>query len=88
MKKEHKWSWQDYIDGGPDLNTELVKIAKLDRRMKAWKSENGWMPLDSNVGRLFDKDMLFIEKCRRYVDWMKVSKDDKIRLNKIWRRYG
>ena len=82
---DEKWTWADYVDGGPALDERLIKIAKLLKRMRAWEKENGWMPLDSNIGRLFEKDMEFIESC---IANIRITKEEKIILNKIWKRYG
>ena len=57
--KEHKWTWADYIDGGPNLDQRLIKIAKLLKRMRAWENKNGDMPMDSPNGIMFGKDMDF-----------------------------
>ena len=83
MKSE--WTWQEYVDGGPELDPDMIKLAKLKRRMKAWEKENGWMPLDSDIGVLFEKDMEFIESC---IASIRITKEEKIILNKIWKRYG
>ena len=37
---DEKWTWADYVDGGPALDERLIKIAKLLKRMKAWEKEN------------------------------------------------
>ena len=47
-----QWTWQEYVDGGPELTPYRIKLAKLKRRMEAWQKESGWMPLDSVVGAI------------------------------------
>ena len=37
--KEQKWTWADYVDGGPELDQRLIKIAKLLKRMREWMNE-------------------------------------------------
>ena len=91
---DEKWTWADYVDGGPALDERLIKIAKLLKRMRAWEKENGWMPLDSDIGRLFEKDMHYVNSVKLGLSGMgnklKVILDNKTKiiLNKIWKRYG
>ena len=80
-----KWTWQEYVDGGPELTPYRIKLAKLKRRMEAWQKESGWMPLDSVVGVLFEKDVEFVESC---INDEGMTREEKIILNKIWKRYA
>ena len=91
--KEHKWTWADYIDGGPNLDQRLIKIAKLLKRMRAWENKNGDMPMDSPNGIMFGKDMDFVNNIKLGLSGMLdnnflFDKKMKIVLNKIWRRYA
>tara|TARA_R100001591_G_scaffold67162_1_gene76348 strand:- start:499 stop:777 length:279 start_codon:yes stop_codon:yes gene_type:complete len=91
--KEHKWTWADYIDGGPNLDQRLIKIAKLLKRMRAWENKNGDMPMDSPNGIMFGKDMDFVNNIKLGLSGMlnnnfQFDKKMKIILNKIWRRYA
>ena len=87
------WGWQDYVDGGPSLDQRLIKIAKLFKRMRAWEKENGHIPMDSDAGILFGKDIDFVESIKIgltgiYNNEFQFDKQTKIILNKIWRRYA
>lgn len=91
--KEQKWTWADYIDGGPELDQRLIKIAKLLKRMRAWENKNGDMPMDSPNGIMFGKDMDFVNNIKLGLSGMLdnnflFDKKMKIVLNKIWRRYA
>ena len=99
--KEQKWIWADYIDGGPELDQRLIKIAKLLKRMRAWENKNGDMPMDSPNGIIFGKDMDYVNNVKlnlslrtyNHTDGMlnglfQWNKETKIILNKIWRRYA
>ena len=91
--KEHKWTWADYIDGGPNLDQRLIKIAKLLKRMRAWENKNGDMPMDSPNGIMFGKDMDLVNNIKLGLSGMlnnnfQFDKKMKIILNKIWRRYA
>ena len=59
-----KWAWKDYIDGGPDLDQRLIKIAKLLKRMRAWMSENNDTPMDSPNGIMYGKDMDYVNNVK------------------------
>ena len=91
--KEQKWTWADYIDGGPELDQRLIKIAKLLKRMRAWENKNGDMPMDSPNGIMFGKDMDYVNNVKLSLSGMlnglfQWNKETKIILNKIWRRYA
>ena len=91
--KEHKWTWGDYVDGGPNLDQRLIKIAKLLKRMRAWENKNGDMPMDSPNGIMFGKDMDFVNNIKLGLSGLLdnnflFDKKMKIVLNKIWRRYA
>ena len=91
--KEQKWTWADYVDGGPELDQRLIKIAKLLKRMRAWENKNGDMPMDSPNGIMFGKDMDYVNNVKLSLSGMGIglfqwNKETKIILNKIWRRYA
>ena len=91
--KEQKWTWGDYVAGGPNLDQRLIKIAKLLKRMRAWENENGNTPMDSPNGIMFGKDMDFVNNIKLGLSGMldnnfQFDKKMKIVLNKIWRRYA
>ena len=93
--KEQKWTWADYIDGGPELDQRLIKIAKLLERMRAWMSENNDTPMDSPNGIMYGKDMDFVNNVKLGLSGIaelhpkfKWDRETKIILNKIWRRYA
>ena len=92
--KEQKWTWADYIDGGPELDQRLIKIAKLLKRMRAWMSENNDTPMDSPNGIMYGKDMDFVNNVKLGLSGMlttpkfKWDRETKIILNKIWKRYA
>ena len=91
--KEQKWTWADYVDGGPELDQRLIKIAKLLKRMRAWENKNGDIPMDSPNGIMFGKDMDFVNNIKLGLSGMLdnnflFDKKMKIVLNKIWRRYA
>ena len=91
--KEQKWTWADYVDGGPELDQRLIKIAKLLKRMRAWENKNGDIPMDSPNGIMFGKDMDYVNNVKLSLSGMlnglfQWNKETKIILNKIWRRYA
>ena len=93
--KEQKWTWRDYVDGGPNLDQRLIKIAKLLKRMRAWENENGDTPMDSPNGIMFGKDMDYVNNVKLSLSGIlsrnglfQWNKETKIILNKIWRRYA
>ena len=94
MKEYKKWTWTDYVDGGPDLDQRLIKIAKLLKRMRAWMSENNDTPMDSPNGIMYGKDMDFVNNVKLGLSGMLTTpkfnwdRETKIILNKIWRRYA
>jgi len=79
------WSWQDYVDGGPDLNSDQIKLAKLERKITKWSKNNGHLSLDSAQGILLEKDLLYIKKLK--LGRLTLTRDEKIVLNKMWKRY-
>jgi len=89
-----KWTWGDYIDGGPNLDQRLIKIAKLLKRMRAWENENGDIPMDSPNGIMFGKDMDYVNNIKLglsgilTVPKFMFDRKTKIILNKIWKRYA
>ena len=89
-----KWTWGDYIDGGPNLDQRLIKIAKLLKRMRAWENENGDIPMDSPNGIMFGKDMDYVNNIKLglsgilTVPKFMFDSKTKIILNKIWKRYA
>lgn len=94
-KDKKIWDWQDYVNGGPELDLRLIKIAKLLERMRAWMSENNDTPMDSPNGIMYGKDMDFVNNVKLGLSGIaelhpkfKWDRETKIILNKIWRRYA
>ena len=91
---DEKWTWNEYVDGGPDLDQRLIKIAKLLMRMRAWMSENNDTPMDSPNGIMYGKDMDFVNNVKLGLSGMLTTpkfnwdRETKIILNKIWKRYA
>ena len=91
---DEKWTWADYVDGGPELDQRLIKIAKLLKRMRAWMSDNNDTPMDSPNGIMYGKDMDFVNNVKLGLSGMLTTpkfnwdRETKIILNKIWRRYA
>ena len=91
---DEKWTWNEYVDGGPDLDQRLIKIAKLLKRMRAWMSENNDTPMDSPNGIMYGKDMDFVNNVKLGLSGMLTTpkfnwdRETKIILNKIWKRYA
>ena len=91
---DEKWTWADYVDGGPSLDQRLIKIAKLLKRMRAWMNENNDTPMDSPNGIMFGKDMDYVNNVKLGLSGMLTipkfnwDRETKIILNKIWKRYG
>jgi hypothetical protein len=90
---DEKWTWRDYVDGGPNLDQRLIKIAKLLKRMRAWENKNGDTPMDSPNGVMFGKDMDYVNKVKSGLSGMlnnyfQFNKETKTILNKIWKRYA
>jgi len=94
MKEYKKWTWADYVDGGPNLDQRLIKIAKLLKRMRAWMNDNNDTPMDSPNGIMYGKDMDYVNNVKLGLSGMLTTpkfnwdRETKIILNKIWRRYG
>ena len=94
MKEYKKWTWADYVDGGPKLDQRLIKIAKLLKRMRAWMNENNDTPMDSPKGIMFGKDMDYVNNVKLGLSGMLTTpkfnwdRETKIILNKIWKRYA
>ena len=94
MKEYKKWTWADYVDGGPNLDQRLIKIAKLLKRMRAWMSKNNDTPMDSPNGIMYGKDMDFVNNVKLGLSGMLTTpkfnwdRETKIILNKIWKRYA
>ena len=94
MKEYKKWTWADYVDGGPNLDQRLIKIAKLLKRMRAWMNENNDTPMDSPNGIMYGKDMDFVNNVKLGLSGMLTTpkfnwdRETKIILNKIWKRYA
>ena len=61
---DEKWTWNEYVDGGPDLDQRLIKIAKLLKRMRAWMNENNDTPMDSPNGIMYGKDMDYVNNVK------------------------
>ena len=93
-KDKKIWDWQDYVNGGPELDLRLIKIAKLLERMRAWMSENNDTPMDSPNGIMYGKDMDFVNNVKLGLSGMLTTpkfnwdRETKIILNKIWKRYA
>tara|TARA_R100000005_G_C4930249_1_gene159571 strand:- start:286 stop:564 length:279 start_codon:yes stop_codon:yes gene_type:complete len=89
-----KWTWNEYVDGGPNLDQRLIKIAKLLKRMRAWMNENNDTPMDSPNGIMYGKDMDFVNNVKLGLSGMLTTpkfnwdRETKIILNKIWKRYA
>jgi len=89
-----KWTWADYVDGGPNLDQRLIKVSKLIKRMRAWEIKNGHIPMDSPNGIMFGKDMDYVNNVKLGLSGIltipkfTLNSKTKIILNKIWRRYG